>query len=369
MPIQQITSTDIASLPTGSVGATQLATGSVESYLNTQGSAFGFRNRIINGAMMIDQRNAGASVTPNTSADLFPCDRFAVQASQNSKCTAQQTTVAPPGFKNSLKITSSSAYSVGTNDYFDIYQKIEGYNVADMGFGTSSAATFTISFWVQSSLTGTFGGSVYNNAFNRSYPFSYTITNPNTWEQKTVTIAGDQAGTWTNDNTCGLGISFSFGVGTTYSGTAGAWVSSGKFAPSGAVSVVGTSGAVFYLTGVQLEKGSTASPFEYRDYGRELQLCQRYFEKMGGDAVTDMYFNGYQSSSTDITWPIYYKTNKRSAPTATVVGTWNTGNNGGINVQGLGLTTCTFRLTATSTGVTFAHTTGTSTYLTFSSEL
>jgi hypothetical protein len=236
-----------------------------------------FRNRIINGAMVIDQRNAGASVSPNTSVDVFPCDRFAVQASQNSKCTAQQVTTAPTGFKNSLKITSSSAYSVGVNDYFDIYQKIEGYNVADMAFGTASAVTFTLSFWVQSSLTGTFGGSVYNNAFNRSYPFSYTISSANTWEYKTVTITGDTSGTWTTDNTCGLGVGFGLGVGTNYSGTAGAWTGSGKFSVTGAVSVVGTSGATFYITGVQLEAGTTASPFEYRQYGTELQLCQRYY--------------------------------------------------------------------------------------------
>ena len=241
------------------------------------GSTSPNKNRIINGACVIDQRNAGASVSPNTSVDVFPCDRFAVQASQNSKCTAQQVTTAPTGFKNSLKITSSSAYSVGVNDYFDIYQKIEGYNVADMAFGTASAVTFTLSFWVQSSLTGTFGGSVYNNAFNRSYPFSYTISSANTWEYKTVTIAGDQSGTWTTDNTCGLGVGFGLGVGTNYSGTSGAWTGSGKFSVTGATSVVGTNGATFYITGVQLEAGTTASPFEYRQYGTELALCQRYY--------------------------------------------------------------------------------------------
>jgi hypothetical protein len=273
-----------------------------------------FRNRIINGAMVIDQRNAGASVSPNTSVDVFPCDRFAVQASQNSKCTAQQVTTAPTGFKNSLKITSSSAYSVGVNDYFDIYQKIEGYNVADMAFGTASAVTFTLSFWVQSSLTGTFGGSVYNNAFNRSYPFSYTISSANTWEYKTVTITGDTSGTWTTDNTCGLGVGFGLGVGTNYSGTAGAWTGSGKFSVTGAVSVVGTSGATFYITGVQLEAGTTASPFEYRQYGTELQLCQRYYQTVGNG------FCGRCSSTSGVEFGVGYRVPMRANATVSYGG-------------------------------------------------
>jgi len=278
----------------------------------------GFKNRLINGGCVIDQRNAGASVSPNTSVDVFPCDRFAVQASQNSKCTAQQVTTAPTGFKNSLKITSSSAYSVGVNDYFDIYQKIEGYNVADMAFGTASAVTFTLSFWVQSSLTGTFGGSVYNNAFNRSYPFSYAISSANTWEYKTVTIAGDQSGTWTTDNTCGLGVGFGLGVGTNYSGTAGAWTGSGKFAPTGATSVVGTNGATFYITGVQLEKGSTATSFDYRPYGTELVLCQRYcWNYTQSGYQFNSYACGFALSASQGAFNIQFPVQMRAAPSAT----------------------------------------------------
>ena len=285
-------------------------------------NTFGFKNRIINGAMVIDQRNAGASVSPNTSVDVFPCDRFAVQASQNSKCTAQQVTTAPTGFKNSLKITSSSAFSVGVNDYFDIYQKIEGYNFADMAFGTASAATFTLSFWVQCSLTGTFGGSVYNNAFNRSYPFSYTISSANTWEYKTVTIVGDQSGTWTTDNTCGLGVGFGLGVGTNYSGTSGAWTGSGKFAPTGATSVVGTNGATFYITGVQLEKGSTATSFDYRPYGTELALCQRYCNVFGNGGYAYQNFSTGMAPSTTLVESVFFvPATMRTQPTITTSGT------------------------------------------------
>ena len=341
-----------------------------------------FRNRIINGAMNISQGANGASVTPTVAgsyATNYAVDRFNTFATVASKYTIQQTPSATEtgfatrvgaGFRNYLAVTSSSAYSVGSTDYFLISQPIEGFNTADLAFGTSNAKTVTLSFWAYSSLTGTFGGSLSNSALSRAYPFSYTISSANTWTQISVTIAGDTSGTWVGStNGTGLNVFFNLGSGTSVSTTAGAWATGFYTAPTGATSVVGTSGATFYITGVQLEAGTTASPFEYRQYGTELALCQRYFEKMGGDASTDMYFCGYQLGSTDITWPIYYKANKRASPTATVVGTWNTGNNGGINIQGLGLTTCTFRLTPSTTGNTFAHTTGTSTYLTFSSEL
>jgi hypothetical protein len=159
-----------------------------------------------------------------------------------------------------------------------IYQMIEGYNVADFGLGAAGAATFTISFWVRSSLTGTFGGSLQNNANNRSYPFTYTISAANTWEQKTVTVAGDTTGTWEKTNNTGLRLNFGLGVGSTYSGTAGSWAGSNLITATGATSVVGTNGATFYITGVQLEKGATATSFDVRDYGRELMMCQRYYE-------------------------------------------------------------------------------------------
>jgi hypothetical protein len=241
-------------------------------------NTFGFKNRIINGGMVIDQRNAGASVTPV--AGQFVTDRFRFSLSQTSKLTAQQSTTAPAGFINSLLVTSSSAYSVLTGDYFGIAHPIEGLNVADFGWGSAGAATVTLSFWVRSSLTGTFGGAVQNSASNRSYPFSYTISAANTLEQKTITIAGDTTGTWLTTNGVGLVVRFGLGYGSTYGGgTAGAWVGSDTQSVTGAVSVVGTSGATFYITGVQLEKGSTATSFDVRAYSAELAMCQRYYFK------------------------------------------------------------------------------------------
>ncbi len=247
----------------------------------TEGSLSG-RNRIINGDMRIDQRNAGASVSTTVSNNTYTLDRFQVYYTQTSKYTVQQNagSVTPPaGFTNYLGVTSSSAYSVAASDFFMISHAIEGFNVADLDWGKATAKTVTLSFWVRSSLTGTFGGAIGNNAGNRAYPFSYTISSANTWTQISITIPGDTTGTWETGNAGGMFIRWGLGVGSTYSGTAGAWVGSNPLSVTGATSVVGTNGATFYITGVQLEAGSVATPFERRSYGQELALCQRYFEK------------------------------------------------------------------------------------------
>jgi len=262
----------------GTVNADVIGTSVAGSNLGA-GNASIMKNRIINGAMVIDQRNAGASVTVPFGQSYY-LDRWCAEASQASKFSVQQNagSVTPPvGFKNYLGATSASAYSVAAGDYFTLEQRIEGFNTADLGWGTASAKTVTLSFQVYSSLTGTFGGALQNGAFNRSYPFSYSIPVANTWTTISVTIAGDTTGTWTTTNGAGVIVVFGLGVGSTYgSGTAGAWAGSLIFAPTGATSVVGTNGATFYITGVQLEVGSSATGFEYRQYQQELALCQRY---------------------------------------------------------------------------------------------
>jgi len=280
----------------------------------------GFKNRIINGAMVIDQRNAGASVTPIN--NQYTLDRWYGVLSQASKYTVQQSTTAPAGFINSLKVTSSSAYSIGAGDYFAIYQAIEGLNVADLAWGTASAKPVTLSFQVYSSLTGTFGGVINNSAIDRSYPYTYTISSANTWTSISVTIAGDTSGTWLTTNGVGLRVSFGLGVGSTYSGTAGAWAGALYISATGATSVVGTNGATFYITGVQLEKGSTATSFDYRPYGTELQLCQRYFESSFaiGTAPANAQATVWFSSATpNIVYSqnIQFAIPKRSAPSIT----------------------------------------------------
>jgi len=246
----------------------------------------GYKNKIINGGMVIDQRNNGASVNSNSATNPYVTDRWRSLAITGSgQFSAQQSTTAPTGFTNSLLFTSLAATSVGAGDAFGFRQPIEGLNCSDFGFGTASAQTVTLSFWVRSSLTGTFGGAVANNSANRSYPFSYTISAANTWEYKTITVPGDTTGTWATDNTTGINVWFGLGVGSTRSGTAGAWAGSDFRSATGATSVVGTNGATFYITGVQLERGSNATSFEFRDYGRELMMAQRYYQKTYNQAT------------------------------------------------------------------------------------
>lgn len=248
------------------------------SFGDVSGSGLMFRNKIINGAMVIDQRNAGASKTPIDGEYLL--DRWRAGVSAASKFSVQQVSTAPVGFSNSLQCTSLSAYSVTTNDNFEIFQLIEGFNTFDLSFGTANAKTITLSFWVRSSLTGTFGGSILNSAFNRSYPFSYTISAANTWEYKTITIPGDTSGTWIGaTNGAGLILCLGLGAGSGRSGTAGSWSGSTFYNATGATSIVGTNGATILFAGVQLEAGPQATPFEQRPLATELILCQRYFEK------------------------------------------------------------------------------------------
>jgi hypothetical protein len=253
------------------------------SVQNTAATGFGFKNRLINSAMVIDQRNAGAAVTPTDGQ--YTLDRWTFYLSQASKLTAQQSATVPAGFKNSLLVTSSSAYSVGSGEQFTLTQPIEGLNVYDLAWGTASAKTITLSFQVYCSLTGTFGGSIRNNGTDRSYPFSYSIPVANTWTSISITITGDTSGTWLTTNGVGMFVGFSLGAGSTVSTTAGAWVAGNYKGVTGQVNVVGTSGATFYITGVQLEKGSTATSFDYRPYGTEFALCQRY------------YYNSYPANS------------------------------------------------------------------------
>jgi hypothetical protein len=257
---------------------TQSATGVIfsdSSSLPAASSPYVLKNRIINGDMRIDQRNAGASVTSG-----YPVDRFQVYSTQSSKWTAQQSTTAPTGFTNSVIITSSSSYSPISSDYFSYTTRIEGFNVADLDWGTANAKTITVSFWVRSSLTGTWTGALHNNAFNRVYPFSYTISSANTWEYKTVTIAGDTTGTWLTNNSVGIEIGFAFSVGSSGLGTAGAWTNTASiFGATGQTNLLGTNGATFYITGVQLEQNTSATPFERRLYNQELANCQRYYSQ------------------------------------------------------------------------------------------
>ena len=270
---------------------------------------YGFKSRIINGSMVIAQRGTTAVSTNVT----YPVDRFRLSCSVNGKVSLQQSTTVPTGagFVNSIVATSLSSYTVGVSETFEVDQQIEGYNTADLMWGFANAKTVTLSFWVRSSLTGTFGGTLENSGNTRAYPFSYTISSANTWEQKTITVAGDTSGTWLTDNSRGIIVRWSLGCGSNYLNTANTWVTGDYQSVTGETKLVATNGATWYITGVQLEKGSTATSFDYRPYGTELQLCQRYYEQ-----YLNQIANAYVSVRTGsyygyITWQVP----KRAAPT------------------------------------------------------
>ena len=280
-------------------------------------SPYTMRNKIINGAMVIDQRNAGASISGNNTS--FGVDRFQVLASVNSKFNIQQNagSVTPPaGFSNYLGVTSTSAYTAGATEVFVLVQKIEGLNIADLAYGSASAQTVTISFWVRSSLTGTFSGYIQNSAADRSYVFSYTINAANTWEQKSVTIAGDTTGTWLTSSGIGFRVGITLAAGSSSTTTAGSWVASDKYGVTGTTSIVGTNGATFYITGVQLERGTIATPFEYRIYQQELAMCQRYYFKYTAPSSGTHFGAGFCNSTTAMQNLTVFPVPLRTNPTA-----------------------------------------------------
>lgn len=244
------------------------------------GSPFAMRNKIINGAFEIDQRYGGAAVTPTGSQ--YVIDRWAVSISQASKLTIQQLTTAGFGFKYYQRVLVAATATVGAGDYFGVQQLIEGTNCTDLEWGTATAKTVTLSFWAYSTVAGTYGGSLRNSANNRSYPFTYVLPG-STWTYITITIPGDTSGTWLTDTGVGVNIYFSVGMGSTFSGTAGAWAGANYASATGAASIMGTSSAVFAITGVQFEVGTKATPFERRLFGVEYLLCQRYCQLVGSN--------------------------------------------------------------------------------------
>ena len=326
-----------------------------------------FRNRIINGAMVIDQRNAGASVTITTNPQ-YTLDRWFITDTVASKLSVQQNagSVTPPtGFINYLGATSLSAYTVGATELFLVRQSIEGLNIADLAWGTANAKTVTLSAWVYSSLTGTFGGALRNSAGNRFYPFSYTISSANTWTQISITIIGDTTGTWLTTNGVGIDVMFSVGTGSTYQGSAGSWGSTAYYGVTGQQNVVSTNGATFYITGVQLEVGSSATGFEYRQYGTELTLCQRYYT-----IINDAFIRAYATSGVYQTITLPAK--MRATPTLTRVGTWVVLNcpQPSVGVPGTnGTQSFYLGINATVIGDCYSYTQDGTTYITASAEL
>jgi len=292
----------------------------------------GRRNMVINGAMQVAQR--GTSFT--STADLYTLDRFAIGHGTVNAMTVTQETDAPSGFQYSLKVLTGTGASSGAAGYGLLRQAIEGTNMYQLKFGTSDAESVTLSFYVKSSLTGTFAVSIRNQVGNRAFAATYTISSANTWEYKTVTIAGDTSGTWTADTGIGLHVQFDLGAGSNYDIATGAWTSgSNMFGGESTVKLTETTNATWFLTGLQVEVGSQATPFEHRSFGEELALCQRYYYKLIIDSSADSFAVGSNNTTTTSEHNIIFAQTMRANPTAIET----TGTAGDYQIASAGSTT------------------------------
>jgi hypothetical protein len=336
------------------------------------GNSTAFKNRIINGAMVIDQRNAGASQSFSVNTSGYTVDRFVVVKVNGwtNGFTTQQVTDAPAGFVKSLKVTQgASADSTSSNTYSYVSQSIEGYNIADLGWGTANAKAITVSFWAKSSLTGTFSFVAYN-AGSQSYVATYSLPVANTWTYITITVPGPTSGTFNTDNTSGILLLWGLGTNFYTASPSSSWQSGNIVSALGATVLWTTANATFNITGVQLEVGSQATSFDYRDYGRELILCQRYYEIIGStpsSVVFQTYASGATSSQQRSTF--YYKVSKRTTPTVTIVGTWTYSNAANLYIAFSGVDASRCEWDASGAGICFVYNLNTGCYISISSEL
>jgi hypothetical protein len=276
--------------------------------LDTTAQYYSFKNRLINGGMVISQR-VGTTSTTVSAVSVYGLDRWRVNSSQASKISFQQQSIASPqscgNNRFTMNVTSLAATTVGASDYYGVNQFVEGFNMQDLGWGTSAAQTVTLSFWIYATVTGTYSGAIRTgDSSNYSYPFTYSIAAANTWEFKTVTIPGPTAGTWGTGTSVGLDVWFSVGTGSTFKGTAGSWSANNYVAATGEIALVNTNAAAWYITGVQLEKGSTATSFDYRPYGTELALCQRYYARIYDIWCDSAVYTAGGRLSTRVAFPV-----------------------------------------------------------------
>ena len=315
----------------------------------------GRKNLVINGDQRIDQRNSGSAVATSSS---FPVDRFTISHSSNGSFSAQRSTEAPIGFQYSTKFTTTTADTSLTGSQRCLYfTKIEGQNAQHLEFGTTNAKPVTLSFWVRSSVTGTFSGSLQNGAQNRSYPYNYTINAADTWEYKTITIPGDVTGTWATDNTKSHQIFWSLGMSPDYAAPVNAWVAAQRWgSTTGTTGIMGTLNATWYITGVQLEVGRNATEFEHRSIGEELALCQRYYYEYPKGNTYNIIANGFANTSSNALFHFQFPVPMRTAPGASTTGNWQVIDGTSHNVTGFSATTdattLTGRVDATTSGLT-----------------
>lgn len=272
------------------------------------------RNAVQNGAMMVDQKGGTTTLSGYSAAKP---DRFTAFVSNAGTQTVAQNSEAPAGFHKSLKATNTVVdSSIAAGDRAAIIYRLEGNDAARFAFGGSDAKTVTLSFYVRSSITGTHGGALGNGSDNRAYPFTYAISSADTWERKSITIAGDTTGTWATSTARSMQIVWGLGVGSTNSGTAGEWAAADYNSATGATTAfLTTLNATWYLTGVQLEEGSTATDFEHKSYAQEEMACRRYYTSSDGDLYTGLLGFGLSSASGAFRDAGYFPTPMRAAPT------------------------------------------------------
>lgn len=280
------------------------------------GVSFGFKNRIINGGMTISQRGTSfTNISTDSNATCYALDRWRYAMSGGGVVSSSQSSDAPAGFTNSILTTVTTTATPSAANYYQLRQAVEGYNFADSAFGTASAKTVTASFWVKSSVTGTFSFSLRSSGGTRSYVTTYTISSANTWEYKTLTVPGDTSGTWLTTNGIGIFTTWDFGTGSnSVTASPNTWLSGNYCQASGTTSLINTLSATFYLTGVQLEIGSAATSFEFRDYTREFGMCQRYYYRTNSTSYT-IFGTGYAQGTAELRIMIPFKVSMRDAPT------------------------------------------------------
>jgi hypothetical protein len=283
------------------------------------------RNRVINGDMRIAQRGTAAV----TADQAWAVDRWLTRMTvAGASYAAQQSTTAPTGFTNSFGWTTSTGATASASELASFRQGIEGSNVSDLNFGTPEAKTITLSFWVRASIAGTYCVMVQNGApFDRRYIAEYTVSNPNTWQKVSLTIPGCTDGTWLKDANLGLYVVFDLGSGSDENTTPSAWVTTGR-RTTAQTNLIGTTGATFYLTGVQLELGTVATPYEPRPIQAELALCQRYYARLQSLSGTAVGFGAGMCTTASVggnapsTHSVYvkYPVTMRTYPTMAISG-------------------------------------------------
>jgi hypothetical protein len=353
------------------------------------GQTVGFRNRIINGDMQIAQRVSFPDTQPGVSlSGYYTVDRWFNVFNSAGTWTLSQSNTAPPGFARSLKYDNTTAdASLGASDEIILTQRIEGFNLQDFAYGTASAKPVTLSFWVRSNRTGTYTVE-FDQFGDRQISRTYTIDSANTWEYKTLTVPGDVSGSIDNDNSAEYQILFWLGAGSNLtSGTlnTSGWasVTNANRVSSSQVNMASSTVNEWFITGVQLEVGEVATPFERRPYGMELALCQRYFNRVSFNTFVP----GFCDTTTAFRCAYTYPVQMRTLPTLITSGT---ASDYGVRVAGIAFYNCdsvpvlsggagggvnTTRIdTSVASGFTTGHggflaASGDTTFLSFSSEL